>query len=178
MKQCPRCKQTYSDDQLNFCLTDGEMLSGFVQEPPPNRYADDSPPTVVLEEARRTNPSNWPASPPSSPPAQWQQPLNAPQAPFISYPMTVSPDQTLAIISLVLGIASLTIGWCCYSGLLLAPAALITGFIAMSQVKKDPARYAGRGLAIGGMATGAFFLLAIIFIIVIYGAAIFLGSLS
>jgi hypothetical protein len=176
MKQCPRCKQTYSDDQLNFCLEDGELLSGFVQEQP-NRYVDDSPPTVMLEEARRTNPSNWPSSPPSAPPAQWQQPLGSP-AQFGAFPIARSPSQTLAVVSLCLGAASLTIGWCCYSGLLLSPAALITGFIALSQIKKDPARYAGRGLAIGGMATGGFFIVVIILFILIYGAALFLGSVS
>lgn len=29
MKQCPQCKQTYSDDSLNFCLSDGAVLSSF-----------------------------------------------------------------------------------------------------------------------------------------------------
>ena len=27
MKQCPQCKQTYSDDNLNFCLSDGTALA-------------------------------------------------------------------------------------------------------------------------------------------------------
>ena len=26
MKQCPQCKQTYSDENLNFCLSDGALL--------------------------------------------------------------------------------------------------------------------------------------------------------
>lgn len=176
MKQCPRCRQTYSDDQLNFCLEDGELLSGFVQEPSPTRYADDSPPTVVLTEARQTNPSNWPSAPPSSPPAQWQgQPMNVPQ--FADYPATLSPNQSLAIASLCLGIASITIGWCCYIGLLLSPAALITGFMAISQIKKDPAKYTGRGLAIGGIVTGTVYLAALVLFVLIYGAAIFLGGI-
>ena len=63
MKQCPRCSQTYSDDQLNFCLEDGELLTAYATEPPPTRYADDAPPTVVLNEARVTNPANWHAGP-------------------------------------------------------------------------------------------------------------------
>lgn len=179
MKQCPRCKQTYSDDQLNFCLEDGELLSGFVQEPPANRYADDSPPTIVLNEARQTNPSSWPSSPPSGPPAQWQgQPLHAPQAQFGGYPTALSPNQTLAVVSLCLGIASVTVGWCCYIGLLLSPAALITGFIALSQIKKDPSRYTGRGLAIGGIVTGTVYLAALVLFVLIYGAAIFLGGIN
>src|SRR5258706_13197515 len=68
MKQCPRCNQTYTDDQLNFCLSDGELLTNFAQAP--TRYADDAPPTVMLGEPRVTNPADWPASPQSGPPAQ------------------------------------------------------------------------------------------------------------
>lgn len=176
MKQCPRCKQTYSDDQLNFCLEDGEMLSSFVQEQP-NRYVDDSPPTVMLDEARRTNPTNWPQPPPSSPPAQWQQPAAAP-AQFAQFGILPSPNQTLAIVSLGLGIGSLTIGWCCSLGLLLSPAALITGFIALSQIKKDPSKYTGKGLAIGGMVTGGVFLALYILVMLIWGLAAIGGSLG
>jgi hypothetical protein len=38
-----------------------------------------------------------------------------------------------------------SLGWCCSSGLLLGPAAMITGFIALSQSKKEPEHYGGRG---------------------------------
>ena len=88
-----------------------------------------------------------------------------------------SPNQTLAIVSLGLGIGSLTIGWCCSLGLALGPAALITGFIGLSQIKKDPQKYGGRGLAIGGIVTGSVFLAAYILFIILYGAAMLLGNL-
>ncbi|MEO7659283.1 MAG: hypothetical protein ABIV48_06685, partial [Pyrinomonadaceae bacterium] len=95
MKQCPRCKQTYSDEQLNFCLEDGELLTGFLEEPPLTIYADDSP-TVRLNDARATNPSSWPSSPPSSPLAAWSAPgMNAPKAQFSPYLMNPTPNQTL-----------------------------------------------------------------------------------
>ena len=176
MKQCPRCYQTYSDDQLNFCLSDGELLTNFAAGQPPTRYADDSPPTIILDQARVTNPANWPEG--SSPPAQWQQSPVPQQQNFPAYPMTMSPNQTLAIVSLCLGIASVTVGWCCSLGLLLSPAALITGFIALSQIKKDPLRNGGRGLAIGGISTASVFLAVYIVIIVLYGAAILFGGLK
>ena len=176
MKQCPRCRQTYSDEQLNFCLTDGELLTEVLSEPPLTRYADDPPPTMLMNDARVTNPTNWPVSPP---PSQWQNPPAVmPQQQFAQYAIPAGPNQTLAIVSLCLGIASVTVGWCCSLGLLLSPAALITGFIALSQIKKDPAKNAGRGLAIGGMATGAVFLGVYIVIILLYGAAIFFSAIS
>ncbi len=177
MKQCPRCKQSYSDANLNFCLEDGELL--MVMQEQPGRYADDSPPTVLLEQSRRTNPSNWQAPPPSAPPAQWQpQAINAPQGQFGGFPMVVSPNQTLAIVSLGLGIGSITIGWCCSLGLLLAPGAIVTGLIAMSQIKKDPAKYTGRGLAIGGIVTAAIYLAFYILLIVIWGLSALIPNLS
>ena len=174
MKQCPRCNQTYSDPSLNFCLTDGELLTEFASEPPPARYIDE-PPTMVMNEARVTAPTNWPVSPMEQ---GYGQPMVAPQQQFVQQVAIPGPNQTLAIVSLCLGIGSLTIGFCCSSGLVLSPAALITGFIALSQIKKDPAKYTGRGLAIGGMATGAAFIAIYVVIIIIYGAVLIGGSLA
>lgn len=171
MKQCPRCNKTYTDEALNFCLDDGEMLTILPAEP---RFADD-PPTMVMDQARVTNPVNWPQAPqmPAQPPMQWQQPQG--QMFGTAYPAMRSPDQTLAIISLCLGIGSVTIGWCCYLGVLLGPAAMITGFIAMQKNKKDPQTYGGRGLAIGGIVTGAIYFALLILFFIIYGVALFAG---
>ncbi|CAN5386888.1 hypothetical protein BH10ACI3_BH10ACI3_03940 [soil metagenome] len=176
MKQCPRCNHKYIDEDLNFCLEDGEMLTTVFNQT--ERYVDDSPPTIALNDARRTNPTNWPQSPPSAPPAQWQQPqMQAQPVQFGSFPVTQSPNQTLAIVSLGLGIGSLAIGWCCSLGLLLSPAALITGFIALSNIKKDPNANGGRGLAIAGIVTGTIFLSAYILFLILYGVAVIGGGL-
>lgn len=173
MKQCLRCQKTYSDETLNFCLEDGEML---VVVDGPSRH-DDAPPTVMFDQARRTNPTGWPQPQAAAPPVQWQpQAVNAQQ--FAGFPVTMSPNQTLAVVSLCLGISSITVGWCCYLGVLLGPAAMVTGFIAMSQNKKDPQKYGGRGMAIAGIVTGAVYIAIMALIVVIYGAAIFLGSIS
>lgn len=152
MKQCPRCNQTYSDDNLNFCLEDGELLTAFAKEPPPTRYADDAPPTILMNEARVTNPSSWPAS--SSPPAQWQaQPLNLQNDPFGAPSFVQSRDQTLPTIALILGILSLPM-ICCYGGIWLGLPAAVLGFLGMRNADSDHARYGGRGMAIGGMVLG------------------------
>lgn len=148
MKQCPRCGQTYSDDQLNFCLDDGELLTAFVNQPSPTRYADDAPPTVMLNQARVTNPANWPAAPP----AQWQ-PQNLQNRPFGSQSFVQSKDQTLPTVALVLGILSVPL-ICCYGGLWLGLPAAILGFLGMRNADSDRSRYGGRGMAIAGMVLG------------------------
>lgn len=170
MKQCPRCQRNYDDDQLNFCLDDGEML--ILMARPQTRYADAQPPTVLLDQSRVTNPSNWPASPP----AQWQQ--AAMQQTPQQYLVNRSPDQTLAVVSLCFGIASITVGWCCSSGILFSLVALITGFMALSKLKKDPQRYGGRGMAIGGIVTGIIYFAVIALFILIYGLAIIGSGIS
>lgn len=181
MKQCPQCGQTYSDTEINFCLNDGELLRYSVADDTPKTIFqndpaafDDSPPTAVLNKPRVTQ-SDWP---PQATPVQWQGQQNYPQQQFGHYSMTVSPNQTLAAVSLGLGIGSLTIGWCCSLGLLLSPAALITGFIALAQIKKDPCANSGRGFAMGGIVTAAIFLACYILFIIIYGMAAIISGIS
>jgi hypothetical protein len=176
MKKCPKCGQTYEDKDLNFCYNDGELL-GHMAEDAPTRvysespsYVDDAPPTEFLGSARITNQTNW--NPPQAPPAVWQG--NQPNVPFSQYPTQISPNQTLAVVSLGLGVGSITLGWCCWIGVLLSPAALVTGIIALLQIKKDPLRNGGRGFAIAGIATGALFVVVglLYFLLILLGAAV------
>ena len=165
MKQCPRCSQTYSDDELNFCLDDGELLTAFVKEPQSTRYADDAPPTVMLNQARVTNPANWPAASP----AQWQ-PQNLQNRPFASPAFVQSKDQTLPTLALILGILSIPL-ICFFGGIWLGLPAAVMGFIGMRNADSDSSRYGGRGMAIGGMVLGALsFLSTLLFIIIATGA--------
>ena len=182
MKKCPKCGQTYNDKDLNFCFNDGELLSYLAEDAPPqtspagSAFADDPPPTEFMGSARVTSETQW--QPPQAPPVVWGG--NQPQeinTPFSQFPTHVSPNQTLAIVSMGLGIGSLTIGWCCYSGFLLGPAALVTGFIALSQIKKDPQRNGGKGFAIAGIVTAAVFLVLCLLFILVYGLAMLGGIL-
>ena len=172
MKQCPRCKQTYSDDRLNFCLEDGELLTAFSQEPPPTRYREDPPPTLFMNEPRVTNPTNWPQTPSAQPPAQWQ-PQNMQNAPFQSPGFVRSRDQTMPTISLILGILSLLLCFC-YGGIWLGLPALVLGFMGMRNADKDPSRYTGRGMAVGGMVLGVISVL-VSFLIIIFAI---IGNIS
>ena len=48
MKICPTCRKTYQDDNLNFCLEDGAVLTVASNEPPP---------TVMMGQSRPTDPA-------------------------------------------------------------------------------------------------------------------------
>ncbi len=164
MKRCLKCGQTYSDDTLNFCLNDGELLirhDGY--EPPPTLFADDSPPTLVMDQPRVTNPIDWAQSSLGRPESATLATANQ-QYGISGYSGT--HDQTLSTISLVLGIISVFLV-CCFGGIYAGLPAAIVGFIAMKNVENDPSRYGGRGMAIAGMILGIVTFLASISILLL-----------
>jgi hypothetical protein len=78
----------------------------------------------------------------------------------------------LAIASMVCGILALVS--CCIVGFFNIPlviAAIVTGHMALSRIKGDPARYAGKGMAKAGLATGyvglVFAILSAIFVMMV-----------
>ena len=174
MKRCPRCGQGYTESDINFCLNDGELLMQytpdepqtiFSEDIPPTRFGDDSPPTVMMDRGRVTNQTAWPQS---SPPAPWQSRTPAMQNQgTVLGGFTMSRDQTLPTIALVLGVGS-AIMVCCYGGIWLGIPAAIVGFLGMRNADTDPTRYSGRGMAIGGMVLGIITFL-ISFVILVFG---------
>jgi len=160
MKVCPKCNQKYTDENLNFCLNDGEYLS--------NDDGDDAPPTIVMDAPRITNQTNWnqyqpPRSEPLSP---LQNQPNIQNQPFGVPAFNQSLDQTLPTVSLVLGILSFLL-ICCYGGFPLGLAAIITGYLGMKNADNNPTQYGGRGVAIGGLVLGIVSLLSsFVFIII------------
>jgi len=64
MKICPRCQKKYSDDNLNFCLEDGSVLTVA-------SAGQILPETLVMNEPRITQPQP-PQSTTSGPPPNWQ----------------------------------------------------------------------------------------------------------
>ena len=153
MKICSICNQTYTDDNLNYCLADGGSLTD---------WTDDAPPTVLLNQARTTQ-QNWENYQTASP--QWgNQPLQQNQ-PF--YPAVVQgQNQTLPNIALSLGICSIVF-ICCYGGFPFGLAAIIIGYIGLKNTNENPMRYGGRGLAIAGIVTGVVGLLVTVVIFLI-----------
>ncbi len=151
MKRCLKCGQTYSDETLNFCLNDGELLikqTGY--DPPPTLFGDDSPPTLVMDQPRVTNPIDWAQSSLGRPESATLATANQQHGIF---GQSSSRDQTLATISLVLGIISVFLV-CCFGGIFMGLPAAIVGFIAMKNAEREPGRYGGRGMAIAGMVLG------------------------
>ena len=159
MKKCPICNETYSDENLNFCLNDGGTLQAAYDEPPP---------TVVMNSPRSTNPNFSEFNQFGKADREIYQPPFAQPA-----VMTGSQDQTLPIISLVLGILGL-VTICCYGGIPFGIGAIVTGFLGMKNADSNPHRYGGKGMAIAGLILGAAGLLIGVGIIFLY----ILGSLA
>jgi hypothetical protein len=166
MKVCPRCNHTYTDDGLNFCLADGELLMNYVNEAPTQIFNDPAP-TIFMDASRATNPnhSTWPIDQPPQPLAPWQtQPQGLMNPPYGA--RAPSRDQTMPIISLVLGILAFLLA-CCAGGLWLGLPAAIVGYMGMKNADADPAKYDGRGMAIAGMVLGIVsFLCTVVYLLI------------
>ena len=100
-------------------------------------------------EQQSMQPATW--SPPPAPDANWQNQQIGQNTPF-QPPVAAGSGQnnTLAIVSLVLGILSIP----CCGFIIFGIAALVTGFMAKSKADQNPNEYGGRGLALGGIILG------------------------
>lgn len=117
-------------------------------------------------------------TPPPAPGSSWQNQEIGQNTPSQPPPGTASLNQTLPIISLILGIISL----CCYISPVTGIAALITGFMGMKNANNDPSQYGGKTLAIVGMILGGLFLLVglvyWIFVIFFGGLAMIMNTVN
>lgn len=186
MKRCPTCDQTYTDDALSFCINDGTALVG----DRPSSYNPQAtimspPPSVTQPPFDDAGMPGWNA-PPYSPPADlnapgawipppapgsWQQPLGPQGAPGMARPVS-QPQQSLAVASLICGVVSVTLGLIC-GGPVLGVAAIALGVIALIQIRNDPRRYGGKGMAIVGVITGGMWILfGIFFILILIGSSL------
>ena len=176
MKRCPTCNRTFDEQWLAFCTEDGSTLVEIQGAPP----TGEPPPTVRIPPAVDTDPArqkpfDLPGSynpPPPVTPA-WQPPPPPPMR--VS---TTAPKQGLAVATLILGIFSITIGWCCSLGLLTAPTAIVLGIVSLVQIKNDPAGNTGKPLSVTGIALSSAYLVFWILLVVLYGFAIFMGNVK
>ena len=107
MKICPRCRKTYSDDGLNFCLDDGAALT------PTPAVNDSLPATVMLNQQRPTAQTQSFGDQPNNQ-SGWNHPGNPNQT-------TTTPPKKPKTWLWVLGILS---------GIVLLCGGGLTGFIA------------------------------------------------
>ncbi len=159
MKICTICNQTYANDEQNYCLVDGGLLT---------KSSDDPPPTVMMNQARKTNEMgyseppknrwanesnqpNWSGQASAGPMAPWQNQQMPQNQSYMPPQLYQQQNQTLPIVSLVLGILSVVT--CCY-GFPFGIAAAITGYIGMNNANNNPTVFTGRGFAIAGLTLG------------------------
>jgi hypothetical protein len=130
-------------------------FSGGQASPPPFGQSPFDQPKSPFDQPKN-EPANQPFqqnewTPPPAPVAAWQDQGLGANTPF--QPPAVSgaggQNQTLAIVSLVLGILSI-----CLCGIITGIPALITGFMAKNKADENPGEFGGRGMALGGMITG------------------------
>lgn len=183
MKRCPTCNQTFDEDWLSFCTNDGTALiedsaktdlAATMMSPSPPQSSNPAEP------ANWNSPSGWstplagvaPGQFPQSQPAQpvWQPP------PPPAY--ATGPTQGSAVASLVTGIFSITIGLCCYLGVISGPVAIGLGIYSLNQIKNDPEKFTGRPLAIAGIVMGSLYFVVVALIIVLYGALALVGNIK
>ena len=134
------------------------------------------PPSVSPAEQPTLDMPGRPSPPPAQyiPPSPIQSAWTAPPPP--AYP--IRPQQSLSATSLILGIASVTLGLCCYFGILTAPIALVLGIVSLVQIKNDPKKYGGKGMAIGGIVTSGLYFGILLLIILFYGLGFILSAVK
>ncbi|MFN2530420.1 MAG: DUF4190 domain-containing protein [Pyrinomonadaceae bacterium] len=140
MKRCPRCNQRFTESWLTFCPSDGSTLLE-VQDSDKQAEGEWSEQPSV-NQLRRPGMGGWAAPQEHAPVAPWLPPPPPPLRP---------PNQTLAIASMITGIAGWVIG--CF-GPFPGIAALIMGLMALSRIKNSPEREGGKPFAIVGVVTG------------------------
>jgi hypothetical protein len=178
MKRCPTCNQTFSETWLSFCTQDGTTLiddSVSKREPPATILAPPPPPVSNPNpQANWNTPSGgfgstpFPAPQPSQ--SGWQPP---PPPAYVA-----SPQQSLAVASMICGIFTVTIGWCCYLGVITGPIAIGLGIYSLVQIKNYPDKFGGKPFAITGIVTSAVYFLGLALFILIYGVAIFMQGVK
>lgn len=126
-------------------------------EPEPPAFVQPEPPAPAFNPFDNPAPevnaplaeSNWTPTPAAQDQSWQNEPMQNPQYQPGSGIPAGGQNQTLAIVSLVLGIAGLL-----FCGGLTGPPALITGIMAKKKATNNPAEYGGAGLALGGIITG------------------------
>ncbi len=120
-------------------------------EPPTPKFAEPNAPSAVEPAAQAAPMAQAEFNTPSTQEPNMQNPQNFGQQQFTP-PASTGQNKTLAIVSLISGIAGLTI---CCGWFLPSLLGVVLGFMAKGKANQNPAEYGGSGLAMGGIITGA-----------------------
>ncbi|PWR13941.1 hypothetical protein DKT68_00445 [Micromonospora acroterricola] len=99
---------------------------------------------------------------------QQQPPYGAPAYPNAGYPQQQGQNNTLGLVSMILGIASIPLVCCLYLGIPLGIAGIVTGYLARQKVAQGQANNAGQakaGLICGAVGVGLGILLLILSVV-------------
>jgi len=167
---------------LTFCTSDGTPLTEAppsADYPPPTMVMPSSPVTATQEERPTMRmPVEGVYGGPLAMPPQQQPVAPSWQPPPAPFALAAQPTQALALTSMILGLVSIPLGFCCSLGLLTAPVAIGLGIFSLVQIKNYPDQYTGKPLAIIGISTGALYLVGVVLMILLYGLGIILGGLG
>jgi hypothetical protein len=171
MKRCPTCNQTFSEGWLSFCTQDGTTLiddSASKDDLMATMMAPAPPPL-----SNPNQPASWNTPPGGLGSGQFQppQPIQSGWQPPPPPAYYAGPKQGTAVAALICGIFTVTIGWCCYIGVITGPVAIGLGIYSLIQIKNYPDKYTGKPFAITGIVTGALYFLGIAAVILIWGMA-------
>ena len=70
---------------------------------------------------------------------------------------------------MITGIFTVTIGWCCYLGVITGPVAIGLGIYSLIQIKNYPDKFTGKPFAITGIVTSAVYFVFVALIVLVYG---------
>ena len=186
MKRCLTCNTTFDEEHLSYCIHDGTVL---VQNDVPaelelqeTALLGEPPATVVLPPPR---PTEYVAQAPNAPtppvPYGWanESPPGwvPPPPPVLFGGVTRPTQQGTAVASLIFGLLSITFGWIC-GGPIFGLLAVILGFVALTQIKRNPQQHSGKPMALVGLITGGLALLAYVAIMAIWIVVMIIGAAS
>ena len=170
MKYCPQCKREYDEAWLSFCSDDGTPL---IQELTPSKDPNWDPnirePKVETPSEQETQwlprqppmPGGWiaPDERPPMSPGVW----TPPPPPYQPTIRGQRQSQGLALASMITAIGGFVLGGCL--GPLPGIAALIMGFVALSQIKREPDKYGGKPYATAGLIVGG---ISVVFYLILF----------
>lgn len=161
-------RQPFSEQPKQQPFSEQPTVNRPFAEPPPQGWQSNpqtpfqplfSQPPSVQNYGQSSQP-DW--SPPPPPVQNWG---GSPNAANLAYAQ--APQQTMALVSLIAGVFSVTLGFCCSMGVLTSPVAIVTGIIALVQIKNNPNLNTGKGMAIGGIALGVAYIIVFILLIML-----------